>query len=201
VLRVAVAGKKHQFRFIVSPEDGGVDLTLFTRALMDQVERDLGRRLVWGAVNHHDTDNPHVHVVVRGVDTRGQEVRIDREYLSRRMRWRAQEIVTRELGPRAPAELERQRDREVGQERLRIDRELRDDIAQRAGHAQGDEQVCMLQVLASVPSPDDDIASLARKRLQDEVAAPFSHFGVDLGSGEVRAVPLSLLSLLESLAP
>jgi type IV secretory pathway VirD2 relaxase len=124
-LRSAVAGEKHQFRFIVSPEDGGVDLTVFTRALMDQVERDLGLRLVWGAVNHHDTDNPHVHIVVRGIDTRGRQVRIDREYISRRMRWRAQEIVTRELGPRAPAELDRQRDREVGQERSTgLDREI-----------------------------------------------------------------------------
>jgi type IV secretory pathway VirD2 relaxase len=124
-LRVAFAPEKHQFRFIVSPEDGGVDLTAFTRALMDQVERDVGRRLVWGAVNHHDTDNPHVHIVVRGVDTRGREVRIDREYISRRMRWRAQEIVTRELGPRAPSEMDRQRDREVAQDRLTgLDREL-----------------------------------------------------------------------------
>jgi type IV secretory pathway VirD2 relaxase len=119
VLRTAVPEEKHQFRFIVSPEDAGdLDLKLFTRALMNQVERDLGRRLIWGAVNHHDTDNPHVHVVVRGVDAGGRAVRIDREYISRRMRWRAQEIVTRELGPRSPSELDRQRDREIRQERL-----------------------------------------------------------------------------------
>jgi type IV secretory pathway VirD2 relaxase len=126
VLRTEVRAEKHQFRFIVSPEDAGaMDLKVFTRALMDQVERDLGRRLIWAAVNHHDTDNPHVHIVVRGLDVRGREVRIDREYISRRMRWRAQEIATRELGPRAPAELDRQRDREVGQERLtELDREI-----------------------------------------------------------------------------
>ena len=32
---------------------------------MAQVDRDLGRRLDWAAVNHHDTDNPHAHIVMR----------------------------------------------------------------------------------------------------------------------------------------
>jgi type IV secretory pathway VirD2 relaxase len=125
-LSAPLPGEKHQFRFIVSPEDAGnLDLKEFTRGLMAQVETDLGRRLVWGAVNHHDTDNPHVHVVVRGVDAHGHGVRLDRDYISRGIRWRAQEVLTRELGPRAPAELDRQRDRETGQERLTtLDREL-----------------------------------------------------------------------------
>jgi type IV secretory pathway VirD2 relaxase len=49
----------------LSPEDGErLDLTDFTRRFMKQVERDTGRPLVWAAVNHHNTDNPHVHIVV-----------------------------------------------------------------------------------------------------------------------------------------
>jgi type IV secretory pathway VirD2 relaxase len=101
-----IAGEKRQFRFIVSPEDGaGLDLKEFTRQLMAQVEKDTGRRLIWAAVNHHNTDNPHVHIVVRGVDRDGDEVRIDGRYIGQEMRWRAQEIVTRELGPRPEHEL------------------------------------------------------------------------------------------------
>ncbi len=124
-LHAELADERHQFRIIVSPEDRDLDLRAFTRSLMRQVEADLGRDLIWGAVTHHDTDNPHVHLVVRGVDREGRQVRIDRDYIARRMRWRAQEIATRELGPRSVAEIERQRDREIDQERFTsLDREL-----------------------------------------------------------------------------
>jgi len=124
-LHAELADERHQFRVIVSPEDRDLDLRAFTRSLMRQVEADLGRELIWGAVTHHDTDNPHVHLVVRGVDREGRQVRIDRDYIARRMRWRAQEIATRELGPRSVAEIERQRDREIDQERFTsLDREL-----------------------------------------------------------------------------
>jgi len=44
--------ERHQFRFIVSPEDGAdLDLTEYVRKLMSRVERDLGRPLEWAAVN------------------------------------------------------------------------------------------------------------------------------------------------------
>jgi hypothetical protein len=60
---------RHQFRIILSPEDGTAyeDLKPFTRDVMAQVEKDLGTTLDWVAVDHHDTGHPHVHVVVRGV--------------------------------------------------------------------------------------------------------------------------------------
>lgn len=75
--------EKRQFRFIVSPRDGArADLTELARQLMRQVEKDTGRRLIWAAVNHYNTDNPHVHIVVRGVDRDGDEFRIDRGYLA-----------------------------------------------------------------------------------------------------------------------
>ncbi|HVV53599.1 MAG TPA: DUF3363 domain-containing protein [Polyangia bacterium] len=100
--REHLADERRQFRFIVSPEDGGhLDLTELARQLMRQVEKDTGRRLIWAAVNHHDTDNPHVHIVVRGVDREGDDLRFDRGYLAHGMRWRAQEILTRELGRRS----------------------------------------------------------------------------------------------------
>jgi type IV secretory pathway VirD2 relaxase len=54
---------RHQFRFIVSPEDAAElgDLKGFTRQLMSGMEADLGMRLDWIAVDHFDTDNPHTH--------------------------------------------------------------------------------------------------------------------------------------------
>ncbi|MEP6654533.1 MAG: hypothetical protein ABJA82_14325 [Myxococcales bacterium] len=103
-----LAHEQRQFRFIVSPEDGDkLDLKEFTRELMHRVEKDTGRRLIWAAVNHHNTDNPHVHIVIRGVDRDGGDVRIDGPYIGRGMRWRAQEVATRELGPRLENDLSR----------------------------------------------------------------------------------------------
>jgi type IV secretory pathway VirD2 relaxase len=122
----AIPAEQRQFRFIISPEDGNeLDLREYTAALMSQVEKDLGRELRWAAVCHYDTDNPHVHVVVRGVDARGDDVRIDHDYISNGLRLRAQELATLELGPRTELHIERQMSREVGQERLTtLDRHL-----------------------------------------------------------------------------
>jgi len=125
-LSAPMDGEKRQFRFIVSPEDGAeVDLTAFTRRLMAQVQADLGRVLVWGAVNHWNTDNPHVHVIVRGIDENGHDVTIDGRYLSEGMRSRAQTILTNELGLRTEVDVQNQLGREVSQERFTsLDRAL-----------------------------------------------------------------------------
>ncbi len=119
-------GEKHQFRFIVSPEDGSeLDLTAYVRRLMATLERDLGRKVEWAAVNHFDTSHPHAHIVVRGIDRDGRELRIDRGYISGGMRWRAQELATQELGPRPERDVRRVQEREVTQQRFtKLDREL-----------------------------------------------------------------------------
>ena len=119
-------GEQHQFRIIVSPEDGAeLDLTAYARSYMARVEKDLGQPLEWAAVNHYDTGHPHVHIVVRGVDTRGREVRFDREYISNGLRWRAQELATMELGPRTELEIRQARTKEITQDRYTsLDREL-----------------------------------------------------------------------------
>jgi type IV secretory pathway VirD2 relaxase len=114
-----VAGEKRQFRFIVSPEDArDVDLKMFARELVAQMEEDLGRPLVWAAVNHHNTEHPHVHLVIRGVDADGKELRIPPRYIQQDMRARAQNILTRELGLRTEADIAEQRRQEVTQERM-----------------------------------------------------------------------------------
>ena len=127
-----IRGERHQFRFIVSPEDD-IDLTTFTRELMSRVESDLSVRLRWGAVNHYDTANPHAHVIVRGVDKRGHEVWIDRTYISERMRWRAQNLLTDELGPRLDFDVDRQLAREVTQERVETTLDRRIPVARGLG--------------------------------------------------------------------
>lgn len=111
---------RHQFRVIVAPEDADEyeDLPGFTRRLMAQVETDLGTKLDWVAVDHHNTGHPHTHVVIRGRDERGQDLVIARDYIAQGMRLRAQAIVSLELGPRTDREIEDRLRREVDQERL-----------------------------------------------------------------------------------
>lgn len=109
-----IPGEKHQFRIILSAEDAAqLDLQQFIERVMARVERDIGQPLIWAAANHYNTDDPHTHLVIRGVDRNGKLVRFDREYISRVWRERAQEIVTQELGPRSEHEIERQLQREV----------------------------------------------------------------------------------------
>lgn len=120
-------GDRHQFRFIVSPEDGDQfdDLKPLTHRLMQRVEEDLGTRLDWVAVDHFNTGHPHIHIVVRGVDDRGKDLVIARDYLTRGIRERAAELVELDLGPPTEREISGRLRRETGQERLTsIDRAL-----------------------------------------------------------------------------
>lgn len=111
---------RRQFRLIVSPEDADQmkDLTQFTREFMNQVEKDLGRRLDWVAANHHDTAQPHVHIVIRGGTTRNGELLIDRKYITQGFRALAQELVTLELGQRRLREMAAARSNEAEREAL-----------------------------------------------------------------------------------
>lgn len=118
---------RHQFRFIVSPEDGAdlSDLTAYTRDLMRQVEADLGTKLDWVAVNHHNTGHPHVHVIVRGKDDLGENLVINGDYLANGIRERASELTTLELGPVTEIEQTRKLSAEIDQDRFtRIDRAM-----------------------------------------------------------------------------
>ncbi|WP_457790804.1 DUF3363 domain-containing protein [Pseudomonas sp. PL-6] len=118
---------RHQFRFIVSPEDAEQldDLRTYTRHLMSRMEADLGTRLDWVAVDHWNTDNPHTHIVLRGKDDTGKDLVIARDYIAEGMRNRASELATEWLGPRTELEIQRSLQREVQQERFTsLDRTL-----------------------------------------------------------------------------
>ncbi|RUX28581.1 DUF3363 domain-containing protein [Mesorhizobium sp. M2A.F.Ca.ET.042.01.1.1] len=118
---------RHHFRFIVSPEDAAemTDLKAFTRDLARQMEADLGTRLDWVAVDHWNTDNPHVHLLVRGVDETGADLVISRDYISRGLRSRAEDLVDIELGPKPEHEIRNALEKEITAERwTRIDGEI-----------------------------------------------------------------------------
>jgi type IV secretory pathway VirD2 relaxase len=95
------AGDNLLWKIIISPERGGeLDLELFTKQLLAQMDKDLDLRLEWTAVVHKNTHHHHVHLVIRGIDKDGKEVKLPRDYVKQGIRQRAQELATAKLGHR-----------------------------------------------------------------------------------------------------
>lgn len=118
---------RHHFRFIISPDDAleMTDLKTFTRDLMVQMEKDLGTKLDWVAVDHWNTEHPHVHVILRGRADDVQDLVIARDYIKEGMRNRAQDLITQELGLRTDLDIRRSLERQVEAERwTQLDRQL-----------------------------------------------------------------------------
>jgi type IV secretory pathway VirD2 relaxase len=118
---------RHQFRFIVAPEDAAEmgDLRGFTRDLMHQMEKDLDTRLDWIGVDHYNTGHPLTHIIVRGVTDDGKILNVAGDYIAHGVRHRASELVTLELGHQSEIEVARKLVSEVDSERLtRLDKML-----------------------------------------------------------------------------
>ncbi|MEF2071048.1 relaxase/mobilization nuclease domain-containing protein [Consotaella aegiceratis] len=118
---------RHHFRFIISPDDAleMSDLKGFTRDLVGQMETDLATRLDWAAVDHWNTEHPHVHLIVRGVRDDGKNLVIARDYIKEGMRDRARDLITQELGPRTDHDIRQTLERQIDTERWTdLDRQL-----------------------------------------------------------------------------
>ena len=119
-------GDKLMWSFIVSPEDAArVDLRAHVREVVAGMERDLDTRLEWVAIDHHNTDDAHIHLLIRGVRDDGRALTLDRDYVRRGVRELSQEIIERELGPRTEREVLLARERVIEREQwTEIDRAL-----------------------------------------------------------------------------
>ena len=107
------------WKLILSPERGeALDLVDHTRRVMNAMERDLGTRLEWVAIDHHNTDNPHVHVALRGRDETGRPLLLDREYVKHGVRARSRELATQALGYRTEADRVQARERGIEVQRF-----------------------------------------------------------------------------------
>ncbi|GAB3645122.1 DUF3363 domain-containing protein [Ramlibacter alkalitolerans] len=119
-------GDERMFKLIISPEFGKrVDLQDFTRGFVKQLEVDLGTKLEWVAVDHYNTEFPHVHVALRGRDDLGEALSMHPGYIKEGMRQRAQEQMTERLGYRTEHDEYTAKLREVGLTRFTsLDKEL-----------------------------------------------------------------------------
>lgn len=107
------------WKIIVSPEFGErVDLSRLTRDLMNQVQHDVGAPLEWVAVNHFNTEHPHVHIALRGVGADRQPVHLSREYIKHGIREIAEDLCTRQLGHRTDLDAAEAERREIHERRF-----------------------------------------------------------------------------------
>jgi type IV secretory pathway VirD2 relaxase len=106
---------KRHFRVILSAEDGGRlhDLPAYTREVMARAEAALGTKLQWIAADHHDTANPHTHLIIRGRRANGQDLVIPKDFIKYGFSGIARDVATEWLGPRSPSDERRALDREV----------------------------------------------------------------------------------------
>jgi hypothetical protein len=113
------AGDERIWKIIVSPEFGDkVDLVRLTRDLMQRIISDLNTGLEWVAMAHFNTDNPHVHIALRGIRENGKSLRIERDYIKQGIRSIAEDLCTRQLGYRTQFDVAEARRREVSQQRF-----------------------------------------------------------------------------------
>jgi type IV secretory pathway VirD2 relaxase len=159
------AGDERLFKIIVSPEFADrLNLQQHTRELLLRMERDLGTQLEWVAAVHHNTEHPHVHIAVRGVDDKGMPLRLPREYIRAGMRERAEEIATEGLGYRSPADAQEAQRRETLQNRYTpLDR-----ILQRSNDGPSSH-------FAVTANPNNAALSESAQQLQKHLAARLMH--------------------------
>ena len=66
------SGDQRLWKVILSPEFGDrLDLGRLARDLVEGMSLDLETELEWIGVAHHNTEHPHVHMVIRGARSDG----------------------------------------------------------------------------------------------------------------------------------
>jgi hypothetical protein len=124
----------------------------------------LGAQLEWVAAVHHNTEHPHVHIALRGVDEKGIPLRLPREYIRGGLRERAEEIATEALGYRSAADAHEAHRREAVQTRYTpLDRILQFSNDGTSSH------------FVVTVNPEDGSLSESVRELQKHLAARLMH--------------------------
>jgi hypothetical protein len=120
------AGDTRLFKIIISPEHAaGVNFRATSKDMIRGLEQRTGERLEWAGIVHRNTDHPHVHIVVRGRSLSGSPLFIQPKVIREVLRDEVQRSLTRQLGPRTVADIERQRGSEITAFRVtNVDRRL-----------------------------------------------------------------------------
>jgi hypothetical protein len=118
-LKTEYAQEERIYKIILSPENGGqLDMKEFTRGFMKNLENSEGREFKWAAAVHYDTEHPHAHILIRGVDESGRDVSFSKDTVKYGMRGEASRLATMELGCRTPLEMQEQKEKDLRAERF-----------------------------------------------------------------------------------
>ena len=125
------AGDQRLFKIIISPEDGATaDFKVTARDMIGVLEHQTGERFEWAGVVHRNTDHPHAHILLRGRTGAGALLVLKPAMIRQTLRDEVQRSLTRQLGPRTVADLERQRTSDIHASRVTsLDRSLAKQIA------------------------------------------------------------------------
>jgi hypothetical protein len=93
------------FKFIISPESPRVDLPALVKTLVKRMEKITGHSFYWMAAVHTDTEHPHAHLLLNGMDRDGKEVRFDKLFITQTMREMSRQICTELIGKRSGEEI------------------------------------------------------------------------------------------------
>jgi hypothetical protein len=99
------------------------------------MEKDLGTSVECVAVAHYNTEHPHVHIALLGIDNEGRPLHLSQDYVKQGIRGIAEDLCTRQLGYRTESDAAAAQRREVHQHRYTsLDRMIKRD-AGKAGEA------------------------------------------------------------------
>jgi type IV secretory pathway VirD2 relaxase len=160
------SGDERLWKLIISPEFGDqVDLRALTSDLIKGMEKDVGTDLEWVAVEHHNTEHPHAHVVVRGVRSDGAALRMSREYIQQGIRSVAEHLCTKQLGYRTELDAAEAERREISEPRFTsLDRR----IMREASNPSADFGPQYFEVIRN--PTESGLSQMARLRTHHEVA-------------------------------
>jgi hypothetical protein len=95
---------KH-FKFIISPESPAVNCEALTKTLVKRLESITGYRFSWMAAVHTDTNHPHAHLLINGVDRDGRDIHLDKILIKKTIREMSRQICTSMVGRRTTEEI------------------------------------------------------------------------------------------------
>jgi hypothetical protein len=99
VLHTNCLEEKHFYQITLISENGDkTDMEQYTKDFMKSLEQGEGREFKWAAAVHYDTEHPHAHILIRGVDETGQETAFSPETIKQDMHGQAFRLATIEPG-------------------------------------------------------------------------------------------------------
>lgn len=138
------AGDERLWKLIISPEFGErLNLKVLARQVMQRMENDLGTSLEWVSVLHNNTEHPHVHIALCGVDGRGKALKLEPDYIKYGIREIATGLCTNQLGYRTELDADAAARREVHQHRFTSLDSLIRNRAVQTGHGEGQFEIAL----------------------------------------------------------